>query len=308
MSKLNLQNKVYNEGRYHSRDWKYESSTKYVFSYDNLIIEAGYFEHFIDDEMLLPLKRVIELSTSYGCQFRCKYCASSSIRSVTLLTPDIVFDVFSFIYDDNGLNHFENIEVSFLGIGDAYYTIDTILSVIPMIISKNNYIVFNVSSCYWTKTSIAKIEKYRNYIKTIQMTYLSFAIDTVRRIIPGLPPDFTEAQDVIHILNDSMFSRFRINYIMIKDLNDSDDDFLEFLRIVSGYKEKTIVRISKMNMTNAARSNQLQTPEIKELFKLDTILKHNGVNSYVFYSFQDDNMNCGQLITEKVGNDGIVAK
>lgn len=285
-------------GKYHSRSWKYERSTKYVFSKDNLLIEAGYYTHFNEKGMTNAIKHVIELSTSYGCPFHCKYCASSMVTNISLLSSDDVFSVFSYIYNDNRLSNIEKTEVSFMGIGDIYYTFNTVTATIPRIIALNDKIKFNVSSCYWTKKHIEELKQFSDYLKTIQITFISSEESVVRSVIPGFPLEFYNIKDVLYHFNKIGLKYIRINYVMIKDINDSDADFHRFIDNVREYRENVVVRISRMNTTNASSRNGLFSPSITDMIYFDDLLKRTSIESYLFYSFQDDAMNCGQLITE----------
>lgn len=299
MDKLILKDKFQRIGKYHSRSWKYEKAIKYVFVYGDYAIEAGCYTHYLENDFNNPVKSVIELSTSYGCPFRCKYCASSTIKSFSLLSPQIVFEIFVYIYKDAKMWGKDNIEVSFMGIGDTYYTYEVILSVIPLIISKRDIIKFNVSSCYWTEAHIKELEKYHNYIKTIQLTYVSSKNTIIKGVIPGIPIDYYDIRETLHLLEGSEFNKWRINYIMIKSVNDSEEEFYRFLDIIKDYKDSITVRISQMNITNASVQNCLSPPGIEDMELLDNILKKNNIRSYLFYSYQNDSMNCGQLITEQ---------
>ena len=196
------------------------------------------------------------------------------------------------------MDKFDCIEVSFMGIGDIYYTSKEVLSAIPLILETDKRIRFNISSCCWTVLMLEEFEQYVNNIKTLQLTFISSSGEYIRSIIPGMPQCGYDLESTIRTLFESKFSRFRINYIMIKGINDSESAFLQFVDLVEDYKEKMVVRISKMNTTKASRSNGLISPDLKNMKELHRILDNEGIESYLFYSEQDDNMNCGQLITE----------
>ena len=99
---------------------------------------------------------------------------------------------------------------------------------------------------------------------------------------------------------NSSIRNLRINYLMIKGLNDNCEDFKRFVDLVDCIKNKVTIRISKMNNTIDSKKNNLMPPDINSLFELRDYLLKKGFNVYVFYSMIDDNMNCGQLITENL--------
>ncbi len=58
---------------------------------------------------------------------------------------------------------------------------------------------------------------------------------------------------------------YRINYIMIKDVNDSKEDFDSFCDIVGKVRDKIIVRIAKLNETGTTKRNGLMPKDISAL-------------------------------------------
>ena len=85
---------------------------------------------------------------------------------------------------------------------------------------------------------------------------------------------------------------------MINGINDSVKDFFEFIDLFQRVKERIVVRISKLNETEASISNRIRPASSEKMRQFYLILKDNGFNSYLFYSYKNDNMNCGQLINE----------
>lgn len=92
--------------------------------------------------------------------------------------------------------------------------------------------------------------------------------------------------------------KIRINYLVIKDVNDSSEDFYMFANMLKGMESRVFVRISKLNTTVAANTNNLFPPDVSQMTELMKILQGANIEAYLFYSYQNDKMNCGQLITE----------
>ena len=302
MKNIRLINSYHKIGNYHSRSWALEDSVKYVFTHKGHLIEAGYYIHYSDDRKNNPIKHVIELSTSYGCPFHCRFCASSSIDNVSVLEKEVVYEVFSFIYNLNNMVLLDDIEVSFMGIGDVFFTQETVLSAIPLILRCNDKIRFNISSCCWTKSMLERFEQYRNCIKTLQITFVNLRTNRIRELIPGFLDDDYNIGDVLQTIYEFNFEKIRINYLMINGFNDGDNDILQFLNIVKQYRNKITVRISRMNITRAAIDNNLQSSTMEKMKRFEDYLLNEGINAYLFYSYQNDNMSCGQLITELKDN------
>ena len=85
---------------------------------------------------------------------------------------------------------------------------------------------------------------------------------------------------------------------MIDGINDSDDNIHEFMNKIGFIKEKVTIRISKLNETKASNRNCLKIPSEDKLNHIKEVLESEDFNCYVFFSLKNDNLNCGQLITE----------
>ena len=298
----------YSSGQYETQHWKYENSTKYVFALDdNTLIEAGCFVHYRDKHKNEYYGHVIELSTSFGCPMKCKYCASSLISRNRILSKDELLEIFDIIYNNeiSGFPGKVNLAVSFLGIGDLFFTLSNVLACMNQIHDKFPDILFNLSSCYWTHQMIDAVKQSKCYqsINTLQLTYVSTSTDIVKSIIPGFKNMEYSFGSMLQIMCEAFDNKVPlINYVMIKDINSSEASFSDFVACIEPFKHSISVRISSMNPTLASDMNKLSSPSKQSMKKLLEILSANGINSYLFYSCQNDNMNCGQLITENCEN------
>ena len=68
---------------YVSRNWDYEHGERLVLGQGGRIVEASIFHHSLKG---VPVKTVIELPTSFGCQMRCPHCASGDIGAAVPLS------------------------------------------------------------------------------------------------------------------------------------------------------------------------------------------------------------------------------
>lgn len=295
------------KGKYKTRSWYTEKTYKYVFSFKDGYSESGCFIHFSDEEMTNYVEHVIELSSSIGCPMKCKFCASSEIVNIRMLTAQEIFDIFYYIYQDKVLRFPTQIKlaVSFLGIGDLFYTMNNVIAAMEMIHKVNPDIIFNLSSCFWTPKMLKKIKdsSLENKVKTMQITYVFPQNEKIRQLIPGLPQlEFNFHNIITNMIRMFPMRKIRINYLVIKDVNDSIEDFFIFKNILKDIADRVIVRISKLNSTVAASTNNLYSPDITKMKQLLEILRECNIEAYLFYAYQNDKMNCGQLITEYVSS------
>lgn len=290
------------ENSYSGSNWNFEKTTKYVIDMDGVKLEAGYFEHYRGNTLI---KTVIELPQSYGCPSGCRFCATSAIEAFRPLNAEVLSDIFEYIYGEHDLKRQSYVLLTMTGMGDIYFNYDNVEQFLLGLQYYDNLHV-TLSSCLWNKQLLRKVQSLGNKldIRNIQITFVSEKTDLLCQIIPyyrKVPYDF---EDLRRVIEQSKEQYYRINYIMIKGINDSWDDFCSFCERVQGIKDKIVVRISKLNETCATKRNGLQPTDIHALESMQSLLQENGVRSYVFFAYKNDNMNCGQLITENMGSKG----
>ncbi len=83
-----------------------------------------------------------------------------------------------------------------------------------------------------------------------------------------------------------------MNYILIKNINDSKNDALELVRLIK--KKNLSIMFSKLN--NANKFNKFLPSEKYKAIKFKKILKKNKINYKNFYNKSIDiKGGCGQL-------------
>lgn len=136
-------------------------------------------------------------------------------------------------------------------------------------------------------------------IRNIQITYVTDKREQLMKAIPFYQSHKYNLQEIVQHIKDSDQKYYRINYIMIKGVNDGAENFYRFGKNLKEISDKVTVRISKLNETGATRRNNLFPTDVDDLQKLQGILQEADIKSYVFFAHKNDNMNCGQLITER---------
>lgn len=136
-------------------------------------------------------------------------------------------------------------------------------------------------------------------IRNVQFTFISDKPDVLSTIIPISQSSIFNVEEIINFIKNSDKKYYRINYVLIRNLNDSTENFHHLRDILFGIKEKVVVRISKLNETMATHRNSLYPAVPEKAEELSRILSDAEIRNYMFYSETNDNMNCGQLLTEK---------
>ena len=295
-----LERQYSGENRYKSRDWNRELTNKFVFRDIHGIYEAGLFQHYLDKNFV---KAVIELPIGFGCPSKCRYCASARIDGFYPMDAQQMQSMFEQLYRENNLDKMGNVLLSMTGMGDIYFNQKNVFAFLDTLRGYKN-LSLTLSSNFWTASLLAKAAAVNTFlpIRYIQYTYVSDQQDNRERLIGIL--DSMEQKDFlgeyISFIEADSNSFYRINYIVISGINDSTDDVDRFIRLVDGIKDKLTIRLSQLNETGATRENQLVPCNRIRLTEINEQMKNKGLQSYVFYSENNDNMNCGQLVTEFV--------
>lgn len=294
---MKIQKKVKLDNYYSANGWNFEKTTKYIFECDNNLLEAGYFEHYLNEKYV---KTVIELPVSYGCLAHCKFCASTLIKEFKRLKAEQLKNMLDEILIDNNLSRDSAVLLSMTGIGDIYYNYENIFEFIEGLNEYPN-IHITLSSCLWNKNTLQKVSNDfdTQRIRTVQITYISDKQEVTEDVIPVYSKKKLNFDEIIEFILKSSQIYYRINYVLIKGVNDKYEDFKDFRDKVVIIKDKIVIRISKLNETCATKKYGLKPAENSTMLILEDFLKRSGIRCYQFWSQKNDNMNCGQLVTEK---------
>ena len=299
---LKLIQKIKNENDYSGSDWNHENTTKYILFSSGKKIEAGFFLHYISTRNNQRLKKaVIELPSSYGCPIKCSFCASSCIKDTQILSFEEIFEIFLFIYSDqrHQLNDVPLL-ISMTGIGDYSLNYENINQAICKIRDIKPDAWFTVSSCIWNAVSFqaACHLSVSTNVRAVNVTFVSMIEPIVRQLIVYYKSHVYDFETVVGLIKSSTLENIRINYLMIKGINDGIEDYKKFADTIQCIKEKVTIRISKLNRTLSSETAGLYAPDLRCLTSCQQYLEQRGFSAYTFYSMNDDQMNCGQLITE----------
>lgn len=293
---MKIERKICVSNFYSGSNWNYEKTTKYIINYHDRIYEAGYFAHYQDQTLR---KTVIELPQTYGCPTGCRFCAVSSIHIFEKLDADAMDEMFQYIYEDNKLSEQKYVLLTMTGMGDIYFNFEQVQKFLLRLSQYKNVHV-TVSSCLWNPKLLQKMDLLSQKLpmRNIQITYVTDEAGKLERIIPYYQKQTFQFDKILDYIKQSDRDYYRINYIAIGDVNDDREDFQRFADNVKQAADKIIVRVSMLNETGASRRNGLRPVKPESLRQFSQILQDLGVKHYIFYAHKNDQMNCGQLITE----------
>ena len=293
-SSLTLNEIITSNNNYKSKNWNKEKAKRYIFEAKDVILESSYFEHYNHEKLI---KFVIELPISYGCRIGCRHCASGVFRNITAANEKIILDMALYMLSDNNQNKSSSFLVTFSGIGEGAFHKQTLSNVSETLYKSfpNSHYTFATSGLDATFIGFCEKLSYIIPFHWLQITYLHHNNDFLKYIIPNcdnLGFSFSKTLNKIKITKNI---QIRINYVMIKNFNDNQTHWEDFIRKTNTVKDLITVRVSMMNETETSKINKLSPSSLSNLFKLTDLLTMNGYNAYSFYSAFNDNMNCGQL-------------
>lgn len=209
-----------------------------------------------------------------------------------------MLSILEYIIKDNNVNNDEKIIIPITGIGDLYFTASEVVDFINEASILYPNVVFDVSTVRLCEEILIQMDKLndKKKIRYFQITYIS-KDNKINNIVTFKKEmhDYN-FEDIVKLVKNSNFNFFRINYILINNINDNDEEYYNFIESVLPIKDKIKIRISRVNETNASKFYGIKCGTINSMKRLSKLLDENNISNYIFYSKRNDNMNCGQLI------------
>ncbi len=288
------------EDRFTSKNFDKQIAYKYLFKLKcKNIIESAAYLHFMNGK---PSNLAIDISTMVGCPMQCKFCESSMIKYVRDLNSKEIYAQVAKLIQTHSSDDIPEITCSFQGIGEPSLLPNTILHSCSDILNLDKRIIFSIST---TAHNIAALQIWRNStipIYSLQISCSGTTTEKIRNIMPYSPRIEKIINEAFMCASSSNFTKVKINYILIKDYNDTEED-LRF--IVETFKNSPIIiKISSLNKTISSKNNSLQQCSMENAKKFCTKLTAAGVNSFVYGTFNSTNVSCGQLAFLKKGGGG----
>ena len=307
MDKFEVVEKISKNIDYNSRNWNKEIIDRYLLKYDDKrIIESMTIIHLKDD---IQKDLTVEISNMYNCVVGCRFCASGSLpeNKIFLSPEDYLKQVETCLEESNeNPNNYPNFYIAFTGIGEPSLVKKEIAEGINLIRKKYKNVQVNIAttgfdnSCfeYWNNMDLP--------IRTLQLPYYSCELDKIKYIIQNLPKDYNLIDNIrkaIEYKNNHDICRVKLNYVVIKGINDSDEDINKMIDYLSEFKNDIIIKVSFLNYTKKCKENNLFSPKAKDMLKILDKLKAVGFECYLFGTENNTEFGCGQLVQNYISKD-----
>lgn len=261
---------------------------KYLFElYDGEHIEAVLMRHDYGNSVCV--------SSQVGCNMGCKFCESGRRKKVrNLETYEMVLQLLMIekLLEER-ISH-----VVVMGIGEPFDNYDNLIDFFKIINHPKGLAIgarhITVSTC----GIVPKIKEFSEFDLQINLAISLHAPnneirDKIMPINKAYPLDvlMPALKDYLKKTN----RRITFEYILLKDINDSDENALELAKLVKGINcYINLIPYNETNNLNFKRTNTIQ------IMKFYDILKKNNINVTIRREFGSKiSAACGQLRSKK---------
>lgn len=282
-----------------TKSWIKEDTYRYVFEYpDKKIVETSMFVHYCADNSVNDI--TIEVSSMHGCPLKCKFCDTAKINNVKFLNSFEIYAQINQIISETKINpsEYKDFRVSFLAIGENSLIPEIIVDTMKQVQTKYTNVSFNLSTIvadldafsFWASKELA--------LRTFQISLLHYDINRLKSIVPNIQIfDLNKIMlKAVGLKNNHPNIKIRLNYVLIKDFNDSIEYLNSLLEILEPFRNDFYFRLSILNQTSGTFQNCLSQVDEKQTTILLSEIKRQGFDAYIFGTFNDIQISCGQFI------------
>ena len=252
--------------------------------------------HFIETVSMVDNNRhTVCLSSQVGCALDCDFCATGKLGLKRNLTTGEIVDQLIYVREeiDQPITN-----VVFMGMGEPFHNYDNVLNASDIFHSPKG---FNLASTRITISTVGLLPQINQYIKEKRRYKLAISLnasnDKVRNEIMPINKKWP-LKDLVKSGMEYSNQKKRLimfEYVLLKGINDSEEDALELARLLQGIPCK--INLIPYNEIEG----KYQRPDESTITKFSEIL-HNYRDEYrvlVRWSKgQDIAAGCGQLAAQ----------
>jgi len=257
---------------------------------DDNIIETGYYD--LDEY-------VICISSQIGCSMNCVFCSTAApldsqrpnlkfIRNLT--SGEIVRQVKNVLnlLDENNLSR-KRILFSYMGMGEPFLNYDNVMESIRAL--SQDYPGSRATiATLGTKAGLIR-KSAHNKFNVLLKIHLSLHApnDELRRRILPKAENIDNALEALRYFSLTRNTPCKVNYILIKDINDSKVQAIQLAKLLRNYP--FTVKLSNLN-----NFNQLESSTLDKFELFEDILNSYDIETCRFFSTGTEiQAGCGQL-------------
>ncbi len=189
---------------------------------------------------------IISLPTQLGCPIACDFCISKENKFLGNLTSEQMIHL---IMESKKELTNKDFAISFTGEGEAYLNAKNIQKVINHFENDDNVLFFRICT---SGIKINNLSAIKSEKKSLNFQFSMHSPFNEKR--KQLIKKTKNLKDIISAIQDSshLFNEIAINYVLIKDFNDTQKDLIEFEKLIP--KNWTI----KLNPLIESKKNELK--------------------------------------------------
>jgi 23S rRNA (adenine2503-C2)-methyltransferase len=258
--------------------------SKYLFELiDGEKIEAVYMKHDYGHSLCI--------STQVGCNMSCAFCESGRLKKVRNLESAEMVEQIIKIEEDLGLRI---THVVLMGIGEPFDNYDNVMNFIDIINSPKGIELGARHITISTSGIIPKIKEFSDQDKQVNLAIsLHAPTDELRSKIMPINKAYP-VHELIKVIKEYIAKtnrRVTFEYIMIKDVNDSDETAKQLVTLLRGLN--CYVNIIPYNETSEISFKKSTKERILSFYD---VLKKNKINVTIRKEFGSKvDAACGQL-------------
>ncbi|WP_340695074.1 23S rRNA (adenine(2503)-C(2))-methyltransferase RlmN [Hydrogenobacter thermophilus] len=266
-----------------------EDSTKYLFrTSDGYTVESVLIKE--RDHLTLCV------SSQIGCAVGCKFCATAIDGLVRNLRTEEILDQFLHIQMKILPQRIRN--VVFMGMGEPLANYENVRKAVEIMVSPWGIDLSKRRVSVSTSGIVAQIKRMSED-PIMKEVNLAVSINAPSQQLRELLMPISKTNDLstlMKILKDYPYPKGRrimLEYVIIKGINDKEEDALSLARLIGKYKSKFKVNLIPYNPDPDL---PYERPSLEDIYKFQKVLWENGISAFVRLSKGVNIFGaCGQL-------------
>ena len=234
------------------------------------------------------------ISSQVGCKMKCAFCVTGKGAFARNLTADEMISQIKEIQEN------EKIKITcvvLMGMGEPLDNYDNVLEFLKFAIDKEG---LNIEAERITISTCGVVDRIYELTKSNSKINLAVSLhatnDEIRNQLMPINKKWNilELLKVCRIYNETTQKSILFEYIMINNINDSEDDAKKLSELLKGLKCKV-----DLIPANDSGNEKFMPSSAEKINKFVTILKENDISASVRGTVGDDiKAACGQLRAE----------
>lgn len=263
------------------------------------VIETGLFD--LDEETVC-------ITTQIGCPMGCVFCASTEpvdsispdLRFVRNLTAAEMVAEVKNVLDVSEITKKKTVLLSYMGTGEPLLNYDEVVNSIRLLAKEERVRRATIATCGVSPDLIRRLGSEKLPIKTKIQLSLHAPNQKLRDKIMPNAGDLRAAVEATYQFAQQTGHRTKVNYVLIKDINDSDENARELAELIGPKKDYLSVKLMRLQ-----EIKDLEGSSAARLKMFEKVLDSYGIHHNRYQSDgRDIKSNCGQLrryYLEKIG-------